>query len=179
MQYAIEMYFDPETEGKLMALARRAAEEGLSTKFLDYKNRPHLTLACFNDVDEDACIRKLQQFAGTHRPLPAYLGSVGMFNDTRAIFASPIMNAPMYQFQRELHESMAEFDGKGWEWYQPDRWVPHCTVVIARDDGEEAFLKASELVLREFRKIAGKFTAVGLVKVNFPVEEVYTVSLGE
>ena len=41
------------TEQKLSALAQRVADEKLSTKFLEWKTRPHLTLACFNDVDEE------------------------------------------------------------------------------------------------------------------------------
>ena len=55
MQYAIELYFDPETEQQLRHLSERIAEEGLSSRFLDWKTRPHLTLACFSDVDEAAC----------------------------------------------------------------------------------------------------------------------------
>ncbi|MBQ8653590.1 MAG: 2'-5' RNA ligase family protein [Clostridia bacterium] len=179
MKYAVELYFDPETEEKMTSLARRVADEGLSTRFLEYGTRPHLTLACFNDVDESRCIRLLQQFAGTHGQLPAYIGSVGMFNDTRTIFAAPVMHSAMYRIQRELHECMAEFDTKGWEWYLPERWAPHCTLALAGDDGEEAFLKASELILRGFRKMAGRFVAVGLVKVTLPVEEVYTALLGQ
>lgn len=45
MQYAIELYFDKETEKKLLGLAQRVADENLSTKFLEWKTRPHLTLA--------------------------------------------------------------------------------------------------------------------------------------
>ena len=36
---------------------------------------------------------------------------------------------------------------------------------------------AIELVLRAFRKAAGTFTAVGLVKVSFPVLELATFEL--
>lgn len=36
---------------------------------------------------------------------------------------------------------------------------------------------AIKLVLREFRKAAGLFTAVGLVKVSFPVQELATFEL--
>lgn len=53
MQYAIELYYDKETEQKLCNLAKRVADEKLSTKFMEWKTRPHLTLACFNDVDEE------------------------------------------------------------------------------------------------------------------------------
>ena len=104
MQYAIELYYDKETEQKLFNLAKRVADEKLSTKFLEWKTRPHLTLACFNDVEEEICIKQLKEFAQNHKRMPAYIGSVGMFNDTKTIFVSPVMNSNMYQFQRELHE---------------------------------------------------------------------------
>lgn len=177
MKYAIELYFDPETEEKLMALSQRIADENISTRFLEWRTRPHLTLACFNDVDEAACIQRLKDFADTHASMPAWLGSVGMFNDSKTIFASPIMTSTMYQFQRELHECMQGFDTKGWEWYCPDRWVPHCTLALTGEDGEEVFEQACRLVLREFCKMAGQFTAVGLVRVSFPVEERFVAAL--
>ena len=53
MKYAIELYYDQETEHQLFRLAQRVAEENISTKFLEWKTRPHLTLACFNDVNEE------------------------------------------------------------------------------------------------------------------------------
>lgn len=179
MQYAIELYFDAETERRLMALSQKIADEGISTKFLEWKTRPHLTLACFSDVDEEDCANRLKNFAKTHGQLPAWLGSVGMFTDSKTIFASPIMNTGMYRFQRELHECMQCFDTKGWEWYLPERWVPHCTIALTKEDGEEAFLKASRLVLKEFQKTAGKFTAIGLVKISFPVQEIVCFELAE
>lgn len=93
MQYTVELYFDNETENKLFELAKKIAAEKISTRFLEWKTRPHLTLACFND--------------------------------SKTIFVSPVMNSRMYQFQRELQEALNCFDTKGWEWYCPDRWVPH------------------------------------------------------
>ena len=57
MLYAIELYFDKETEQSLLNLAKEVADKNLSTKFLEWKTRPHLTLACFHDVDEQKCAR--------------------------------------------------------------------------------------------------------------------------
>lgn len=175
MQYAIELYYDKETERKLFSLAERIAEEKISTKFLEWKTRPHLTLACFNDVDEEKCSEQLKKFAQSHKRMPADIVSIGAFNDTRTIFVSPVMNRGMYQFQRELHECMNDFDKNGWEWYCPDNWVPHCTVALTGEDGDSAFYKASDLVMHEFKKMRGEFVSVGLVKISFPVEEIYTV----
>ena len=134
-------------------------------------------MACFNDVDEQKCIEKLTEFAQLHRQLPAYIGSIGMFTDTKTIFASPIMNDGMYQFQKELCEHLKDFDTKGYEWYHPNRWVPHCTLALTKEDNDEAFYKASDLILHEFKKMSGKFVSIGLVKITFPVEEIYTVNL--
>ncbi len=177
MQYAIELYYDKETEDKLYTLAKRVADEKLSTKFLEWKTRPHLTLACFNDVDEEKCIEHLKKFAQTHEVMPAYIASVGMFADTRTIFASPVMNASMYQFQRELYECLHDFDTKGWEWYCPNSWVPHCTLALTKEDAEDVFYKACDLILHEFEKMSGKFVSIGLVKITFPVEEIFTIEL--
>ncbi len=179
MQYAIELYYDKETEKKLFDLARRIADEKISTKFLEWKTRPHLTLACFNDVDEARCIEQLRDFARSHKVMPAYIGSVGMFNDTKTIFVSPVMNSDMYQLQRELHECLKDFDTKGWEWYVPNRWVPHCTIALTGEDESEAFFQASDLLLRNFEKISGEFSAIGLVKITFPVEEIFTIELSK
>lgn len=177
MQYAIELYYDKETEGELYRLAQSVADEGLSTRFLEWKTRPHLTLACFNDVDEAACAEQLRKFAQSHQVMPAYIGSIGMFNDTKTIFASPIMNRGMYQMQAEVHEWFKDCDAKGWEWYHPDRWVPHCTLALMKEDEDDAFYKASNLLLREFRKMSGEFVAVGLVKITFPVQEICAIDL--
>lgn len=177
MQYAIELFFDKGTEDKLFHLAKRVAYERISTKYLEWKTRPHVTLACFNDVNEELCIEKLKSFVKNHKVIAAHIGSIGMFNDTKTIFASPIMTSSMYQFQRELHEHLKDFDTKGWEWYCPDRWVPHCGIALTGEDEEEAFFKASDLVLREFTKMSGEFASIGLVKISFPVEEIFTVDL--
>ncbi len=177
MKYAIELYFDKETEKKLLDLAQKIADMKISTKFFEWKTRPHITLACFNDVDEAQCIENLKDFTQNHKIMPAYLSSVGMFNDTKVIFIEPIMNRSMYEMQRDLHEYLKDFDTQGWEWYLPDRWVPHCTIALTGEDKNEAFYQASDLILREFKKICGTFVTVGLVKISFPVEEIFTADL--
>ena len=177
MQYAIELYFDRKTEEQLYDLAKSVANAKLSTKFLEWKTRPHLTLACFNDVDEEKSIELLKNFAQTHRKMSAHIASVGMFNDTKTIFASPIMNESMYQFQKELHEFMKDFDTTGWKWYCPNKWVPHCTLALTKDDAEDIFYKASDLILHKFQKLEGEFVSIGLVKISFPVDEIFTVDL--
>ena len=39
------------------------------------------------------------------------------------------------------------------------------------------FFRASDVLLREFKKISGEFVSIGLVKITFPVEEIFTVNM--
>ena len=179
MQYAIELYFDEKTESKLWTLARRVSESGISGGWAKWKTRPHITLGCFNDVDEELCARRLEAFAKECGRIPAYIGSVGMFTDTGVVFASPIMTSGMYALQQKLHDCMSGFNTTGWEWYLPNRWVPHCGLVMTEGEPRENFFKAADLILHEFEKTAGEYVSVGLVKVTCPVQELFTVHLGE
>ena len=80
----------------------------------------------------------------------------------------------LYDMHEEIYELMKEFDTKGWEQYTPENWAPHCTVALTAEDGEEAIYQANDLILREFTKIDGLYTSVGLVRITFPVEELAT-----
>ena len=71
MRYAIEMYFDKETEEKIMRLAQKIADAGLSTKYLEWKTRPHVTLAVYNDIDVDRCAQLLQKWHSLHSLMPS------------------------------------------------------------------------------------------------------------
>lgn len=172
MTYAIEMFFDDETTAKIMSIAQKIADNNLSTKFLEWKTRPHVTLAVFNDVDEEKCIELMNEFVKGRKVIPAFLSGVGMFTDTKVVYLNPSMKKDMYNLHTDLYETFKDFDTKGWEWYQPDAWVPHCTIALNSEDEEDVFYKTSELVLREFEKIDGTYTSIALVKITFPVEQI-------
>lgn len=55
MKYAIELYFDKDTEENIIKLAEGIAKEGINKKYLEWKTRPHITIAIFNDIDIEKC----------------------------------------------------------------------------------------------------------------------------
>ena len=91
MTYEIEMYFDKATEEKIISLAGKVSEAGISTKYLEWKTRPHITLGVFNDVDENRCTKLLEQFAAGHKPKNAHLHSVAAWSDTKVVYLNPCM----------------------------------------------------------------------------------------
>ena len=68
-----------------------------------------------------------------------------------------------------------ECDTTGWEWYYSNRWISHCTLALTKEDEEEVFYKASDLILHEFKKLARKFVPIRLVKISFPVDKIHIV----
>ena len=52
MRYAIEMYFDKETEEKIMRLAQKIADAGLSTKYLEWKTSSMIVVAPENKLSD-------------------------------------------------------------------------------------------------------------------------------
>ena len=103
-------------------------------------------------------------FAQKQQTLPAYIGSLGMFTDTKTIF---------FSYYDKLHVS----DSK--------KYIIVC-VILTHEDGNgicqivgfrivdcsdergrrRILYKACDLVLREFEKINGKFASIGLVKFH-------------
>ena len=113
---------------------------------MEWKTRPHVTLAVYNDIDADRCAQLLEKLADEHRASPAILDSVGMFNDTKTIFLSPTITRGLYDLHSELHALMKEFEASAWKWYKSDGWVPHCTVALTSEDAENVFYEVSDLV---------------------------------
>lgn len=50
-------------------------------------------------------------------------------------------------------------------------------IPLTREDEDSVFYRASDLILHEFEKMCGEFVSIGLVKITFPVEEIYTIEL--
>ena len=72
MKYAVELYFDKDTEEKIFKLAQGIANEGISKKYLEWRTRPHITIAIFNDIDIEKCDKILKEIAKDTRTFPAH-----------------------------------------------------------------------------------------------------------
>ena len=80
--YTIVLYFDPVTEHAVFSLAEQIAGCGISSKFLEYQMRPHITLACCSNVDETQCVQLLEG-RETHKKagMPWFSGDISEFKD--------------------------------------------------------------------------------------------------
>lgn len=68
MGYAVELYFDSQTEKGVWDLRHTLVEQGISSTLGDLGDRPHISLAVFPDVDCDGLIVLTKDYAGEIEP---------------------------------------------------------------------------------------------------------------
>jgi 2'-5' RNA ligase len=171
MLYAVELYFNKETEEKIMRLPQGLAEKGLSTRYLEWKTRPHITLGLFNNIDLEKCDKLLKEFAKEVTSLPAHLSSIGIFNNSRCIFLSPVVTRELLQLHLNFHNIFSFCDHSGYEYYLPDSWVPHCAVMLGDSDNDNDFCESAKHVIENYGVLHGLFSEISFVEITMPVKE--------
>jgi len=171
MRYAIELYFDKETEEKIMNLANGIAEKGISKRYLEWQTRPHITLGIFNDIDIEKCDKLLEEIAGQVKSFPAYLSSIGVFNNTKCVFLSPVITNELLELHNKIHNTFKFCDHKGSEYYLPGRWVPHCAVMLGDAGDDITLYEAVKYVIDNYEVLNGSFCEMSFVEVTMPVKE--------
>ena len=177
MAYAVNLFFDPETElavrkirdGMAEALGKPGLSENLS--------RPHVSLGVYEDgADAAGFSAKLREFAETAEPFDFRLSSLGTFPGNQGVvFLAPVVSRRLLAVHGRFHESFAPYEQFAWPYYLPGNWVPHCTLAmnLAASEVKEAMARAHE----GFQGQSGRFQEIGLVEF-FPVRDVCTHPLG-
>jgi len=173
MKYAIELYFDKETEEKILKLAKGIARAGISEKYLEWKTRPHITIAIFNDIDIEKCDKLLKEIAKDTKSFSALLSSIGVFNNTRTVYLAPVVCNELIDLHKNIHETFAFCDHSGWEYYTAGQWVPHCAVMLGSKDKESALVEATKYVIENYEVFPNsRYEEIGFVEVVMPVKEI-------
>lgn len=171
MRYAIELNFDKLTEEKIMNLPNGIAEKGISKSYLEWQTRPHITLGIFNDIDIEKCDKLLEEIAGKVKSFPAHLSSIGVFNNSKCVFVSPVVTNELLELHNKIHHTFKFCDHTGAEYYLPGSWVPHCAVMLGEPDDDTSLYEAAKYVIDNYEILQGTFCEVSFVEVTMPVKE--------
>ena len=177
MGYAVELFYDHESES-----AVREIWDGLGAalgkpSLSELGGRPHVSLAVYGDgLDTTGFQESLHEFANSIDPFDFCLSSVGSFpGQEGVVFLAPVVSLQMLDVHARFHKVFSRNDELGMAYYLPGNWVPHCTVAI---DLSAAEAKEAVAYCREsFQPITGRFQQIGLVEFR-PVKELCTCELG-
>jgi 2'-5' RNA ligase len=145
MGVAVEVYFDPVSEQQLRQLQVRLASQAIPPVLEQLEFRPHVSLAGFASTSPEAVIPLVRAFAQSTQPFPITFSHLGVFPTAEGVvFLAPTLTQDLARLHQGFHQQLAQAGLMADRYYQPDQWVPHCT--IATDVAPRQVATAIELL---------------------------------
>jgi 2'-5' RNA ligase len=129
MPYAIEIYFDSETERVVRRLRSALNQAGIRPVLDELGDRPHISLAGVAHLNEADFEPHLRDFAADVRSFPTVLAAVGSFpGDEGVLFLAPAFTQPLLTVHASFHQLLGRLNLRSHDYYTPGNWMPHCTI---------------------------------------------------
>lgn len=175
MPYAINLYFNQEAENQVMDIWRSLDTLDQSKCLTCTNSRPHITLAIFNDLDLADAREKLASSFGEVGSFPLSFRQLGIFPHNKGtIFLTPNLSDELFQVHRRLHAIFNDIEDRGWDYYKPQSWYPHCTLAI--ETVREAIPGVLEEILKVFKPIDLRICSIGIASLD-PISYLYEMDL--
>lgn len=160
MGYAVELYFDEQTEAAITAVWDRIVSAGVGDDLGAIGFRPHISLAICEDLhDPTAFTAELSALCAESLPLPVTLASVGLFPGT-VLFYAPVMTVPLQKLHQRVWRLVEGLSESPSPLYAPGRWVPHATLSLNLRPDEVP--RAVQAAMTSTLPITGRLVRVGL-----------------
>lgn len=167
MNYAIELVFDDESQNKINELRKLLDDNGVHDEAVKLN---HISIGDYFTNDIEGLKLKVLEFAKMIKPFEITLCSVGTFmTKENVIFLEPIMTEELKSVHKKFIDFMSGFNGELNQYYNIDKWMPHCTISIRLSD-EELF-KGLKL-LKENIKLPIKVKLEKIDLINYPFNQI-------
>lgn len=163
--WAIEVNLDPEADAQVRSIWRSLDARGVqslgSVPGTEY--RPHLSLAVFKDLsDATAVSDALAPALSTCQGMPLSLASLGFFVGPESVaFLGVTPTERLLTMHRQVHHVLHGLTTDSWQLYEPEKFVPHCTLAMGVDDAASVHAALGHAAL----PIAATATEVHLVDI--------------
>ncbi len=132
MPFSVELFLGGPGSQEVLAAWKELAPAADSDYMIDHGVYPHIALAVMDDVgDADAMFGRLKELAGRIEPASLDCCGVGSFpSDSPVVYLGFQQNKLLSDVHCEVMEILDSFALANYEYYQPARWVPHCTLAM-------------------------------------------------
>jgi len=174
MAFAVNIYFDPETEALLQRYWKALDHANIPNK-TQRAFRPHITLCIFDDINCDDCECYINQVSSQLSMHAITLDHIGIFNNgQKVLFLAPAPNEKMLRMHKEIYETLAQYARNPWKLYHPNEWVPHST--LANDLEEEELMRALAIALEIPLPIHTEISQIGIIEFD-PIHTIFEVDI--
>ncbi len=174
MHVSVELGFDPASERRIQGLWGTLAAIYGGPRKTELGVRPHLSLTSFSHGEPSFLRRELEDLARRTRPFRIRFASVASFPTPEGVvYLAPSPSEDLREVHGVFHRAMAVHGEAGNPYYQPGKWVPHCTVATDVPDD------LRELVVKTCRREGLMEVVVGSIHATAyrPARELYGLSL--
>ncbi len=177
MPFAVHLFFDAKTEAIIKSAWRKLADTGIASYMYQSANRPHLSLAIYQQVNLKGCEHLLKSFAAARNPLPVDFQHFGIFSTTpAAVFLASTVTSSLLELHLQIHEILHSICTDSNPYYLPGKWVPHCT--LALDLEPRWITQALDIGLQLSLPLSGEITEIGVIEFR-PVRHLFGFPLGD
>lgn len=169
MGYAIEVYFDENSEKKLIEYWRLLHQYGHSSYMYECGGHPHIAFAVLDEGIEDIdSFKKIMiDYFSEIEPFELLFSILGLFPTVEGVsFIAPKVSAQLLEYHSGLYNKLCDNGYKKWfnDYYKPDVWIPHCTMTIQTDVKNQ--IEGLELLRSVFKPFKVQVKKVGLIEFN-------------
>jgi len=175
MPYAIEMFFDEDSDAGIRRIWRQLAEENVAPHLAGCGSRPHVSLAVYEKLDRAAAEPRLKSFADNLAPFPVMMWNLGLFSSPAVVFYAPQVTQELLALHTRFHDHFKDVGEGPAEYYLPGRWVPHCALAVHVEP--EQFSRVVEICQEECEPLSGTLEEIGIVEF-LPIVQLCSFRLG-
>lgn len=176
MPFAVELFFDPDLDKAVRHLWQQVSKmAGVPNKMADTGNKPHISLAAFNDCKIEAVVGSLRELTSDTRSLDIDLSSIGTFASQEGVlFLAPMVTEALIKVHLDSQAKLKDLAQGMWPYYLPGKLAFHCTLNTGLNS--EEINRAISAVKSIGLPSGGKATEIGLVRIP-EMEFIETFSL--
>lgn len=163
MPYAVEMYFNSESDNQIRSIWKVLHDKNISSYMYTSGSRPHVTLSVLNFLNVSEFSKRLEEFSCRLKPFKISFGSIGIFPEpVGVIFLAPTVTEELLRIHREFNDVFSDYRDQMWNYYLPGSWVPHCT--LATDLLKKDIPLAMECILDNYQSLNAWVEEIGIVE---------------
>ncbi len=169
MRYAVFFTFDEKTEEVLQGLREALAENIRGVPPVKGKMGPHMTLAVFDNGEQNGVFECFDALAQGFRSIALTLHGLGSFPGRRKVlFVEPMPSRELQTCYERCHTSFAAFSKMVIAYHDPVQWHPHIT--LTKGIGGHVFQEAYAFAKARWQSLNAITRSLGLIDVQKPLE---------
>jgi hypothetical protein len=167
MAFSVELMLDSEGDAGVRRLWDALEVAGVPSLATTghHQHVPHISLTVCNELDVESATAALADAFDNRRGTDLTLGFAGAFpGPPPVVFAGVVSTDDLLALQHTARAAIRACASSVWEYYLPDRWVPHCTLAMPVRPDQVGL--AIDTVLQAGVPLTGRAAAIGIAEVG-------------